>query len=251
MQICINTYMNYYVYAYIRSYDSPTARAGTPYYIGKGTGNRAYVDHRDAKNNAGVHTPKNTVNIVVLEDNLTELGAFALERRMIRWYGRKDNGTGVLHNRTDGGEGASGHKHSVETRKIIGLASKSMPVEVRQRIGDKNRGKIRSEETKQKMREINIGKTMSDGARHKMSLAKQNMSEETKQKMRNKIVSQETREKMSLAAKGKPNSAEHNINIGLSRLGEKRKTIECPHCHTLGGEGSMHRWHFEKCKEKL
>ena len=101
----------YYIYAYIRSKDSTTAKAGTPYYIGKGQRYRAWnKDHN-------INLPKNSKYIIILEQNLTEVGALALERRLIRWYGRKDLGAGILLNRTDGGEGASGHIPSKTTRK--------------------------------------------------------------------------------------------------------------------------------------
>lgn len=95
----------YYVYAYIRSKDSKTAKAGTPYYIGKGKGDRDWVQHRVG--NKGVHTPVNKSFIKILETNLTNLGACAIERRLVRWWGRKDLQTGILENKTDGSEGTS------------------------------------------------------------------------------------------------------------------------------------------------
>ena len=98
--------MEYYIYAYVRT-------DGTPYYIGKGKALR--YKHKNHK--CGV--PKDSRFIVIMESGLTNVGACALERRYIRWYGRKDLGTGILRNLTDGGECSDGWSPTEETKRKI------------------------------------------------------------------------------------------------------------------------------------
>ena len=85
----------FYTYAYLRI-------NGTPYYVGKGEKSRAYN-----KNHNNVYVPPKE-RIIFLKKNILEEEAFKHEIYMISVFGRKDLGTGILHNRTNGGDGSSG-----------------------------------------------------------------------------------------------------------------------------------------------
>ena len=120
----------YYVYVYLRKSDL------TPYYVGKGHNDRAWRKEHNVK------VPTEKFRIIIVESNLTDVGAFAIERRLIRWYGRKDLKKGILRNLTDGGEGATGPKSA----KWKESASKN-----RKGSGNSFYGKKHSPESKAKM----------------------------------------------------------------------------------------------------
>jgi len=104
--------MNYYTYAYLRE-------DKTPYYIGKGKGKRIYN-----KRGRPCSTPKDKSRIIFLKQNLTEKEAFKHEIYMIAVFGRKDLGTGILYNKTNGGDGIGGFSHSEETKKKMSESQK-------------------------------------------------------------------------------------------------------------------------------
>ena len=92
--------MNYYTYAYLRE-------DGTPYYIGKGRKNRINNQH------VNVPVPPKDRR-VYLKQGLSEIDAYRHEMYLIDVLGRKDLGTGMLINRSPGGEGNSGPRPSMK-----------------------------------------------------------------------------------------------------------------------------------------
>lgn len=102
----------YYVYYYLRSTDSNIAKAGTPYYVGKGKGSRC-IDKKHL-----VPVPKNDSCIIKIAENLTNEQAKRMEILHIAIHGRVDMGTGILRNKTGGGDGC--YPLSAERRKSLG-----------------------------------------------------------------------------------------------------------------------------------
>jgi hypothetical protein len=147
----------YYVYQYLRE-------DGTPYYIGKGKGRRAWIKRR------AIHLPTDLSNIQIIKDCLTESDAFDLESTLILKYGRKDNNTGILRNLTDGGEGSRNVLNKVAWNKGL----KQTP-EHNAKISESMKKYQRTNEHQQKLNSTRKGKVGSFlGKKH---------SEETKRKL--------------------------------------------------------------------
>lgn len=205
--------MNTVVYQWLRE-------DGSPYYIGIGNPKRPYTGKRCC----GGPPPKD--RIVVLHEGLDWKKACEIERELIEFYGRKDLGTGILRNRTDGGEGARGAIRSEETRAK--MSGENHPLYGKTGENNHRYGKKHTEETKEKMSKAlsgknnpmygkrrednpNYGRTHTEEAREKMSKALSGENHPMygkrgeKSHMYGRTFSRETREKMSKSRSGENN----------------------------------------------
>lgn len=130
----------FYTYIWLRE-------DGTPYYVGKGHGKRA------------IRRGSPSLDRILLQEFPSEADAFAAEVFLIAYYGRKDNGTGILRNLTDGGEGTTGlprPDNAIRNKNCRGIPSWNKGLKMTEQHRQRNRearvGKPLPEETKIKMR---------------------------------------------------------------------------------------------------
>ena len=134
------------VYAYLRARNSPRGKRRSPYYVGVAAHwNRPFC----SKHNVPV--PEGKDRIVVLRVVSTAAQARDWERFYISLYGRYDvgSGRGMLHNRTDGGEGAVGLAMSEATKQKlsqINLVRTPAQQESTKKTIESNRGRKHTDE---------------------------------------------------------------------------------------------------------
>jgi len=206
----------FYTYLWIREKDGEFP-AGTPYYVGKGKGSRAFIKHSGC-----VQPPIDKSKILVMLRS-SELEAYEAEKELIRNWGRLDLGTGCLRNRTDGGEGNItrgflGRSHTEESNRKNSEAHKGRSGT---RLGMKASQETRNKMSKSRMgvEPGNKGKKYPPELCLKMRLAqKKRFETET---IWNKGISwlPEVRLKMSIAAKKRSQTSEEKAR--LSEAGKR------------------------------
>ena len=137
---------------------------GTPFYVGKGTGNRAYQFSRRTQWHKNIVEKYGRNNIIIeIVNCVNESQAFDLEKIYIKQL--KHNGV-CLVNLTDGGEG------------VAGLIRGTPTAQHKRRNADAKRGNTfrrgskHTPESIEKMRNAHLGKRMTDEQKKNYSIRK-------------------------------------------------------------------------------
>ena len=171
-----NENREFYVYVHIRLDNN------TVFYVGKGTGNRAYKMSRGEGTHHDNICKACDCKVVIIKNNLTENQAFKLENKMIEYYvhtlgygidieGYRDYDHKLPHltNMDWGGRGGKkGINQSEETKQKMSESHKGRNPyenkteeemeEIRKKMSESHKGMHHSEETKQMISEQRKGK---------------------------------------------------------------------------------------------
>jgi hypothetical protein len=203
-----------------------------PYYVGKGNGDRIFNHLRNSKsskqNKHKYFKIKNIINdgynpensIIKIIDNIKEIDSLYFEKYLIKLIGRHDLNLGPLTNLTFGGDGISGYKFSEDMKEKLSNYGKyfwqtEYGIYLRNKRSIEDKGKKKSEETKEKMNIKRFGRKMSEETKKKISDAN-----------KGRKASEETKRKMSISRTGKKLSKESLVKMSKSQIKRYEKEIE-------------------------
>lgn len=247
---------NFYVYGLF----DPSS--GIPFYIGKGSGRRAtqHVGVARRGSHLPVHKKIRSMDvdpeIKILSNGLSEPDAYELEELAISTIGRRRDKSGPLLNLSTGGEGGmSGHTVILTQEQAEKRNAALRSPEVRAKISAALKGKKKniSPEGRASIVATHKGKVLSEETRNKISESKKGMpghphSVESKAKIsesnRRRTVSDETKRKISESVKARPLTPEQQDKQRKSVLAK----VKCPNCGKVGARSIMMRWHFDNCR---
>lgn len=203
---------------------------GEPFYVGVGSGRRLMFHETEAATKA--RSRKASIirkiqaageyvryELVGWFDEWNE--AAALEKELIARHGRHDIGTGILANRTDGGEGVPNLKWELTEARLAGI----------ERAREKNRGRKLTEEHKAKIGAAGLGRKRSPEAAAKTGLA-----------LRGRVYSPEALRNIRDGARRRVIAGNYNVE------GLKRFHAENPDANSLAGK---ERWKDPEYRERM
>jgi hypothetical protein len=206
----------YYVYLH------RSKKTGEVFYVGKGQKRRAYYSHARSKE-WKKHVLEHGFDVEIIASCLSQDQSFNIERQTIKRL--SDEGVSLI-NKTAGGEGCVGYRHSKDHIEKLKSQNPMHNSEVREKISGpnswrnryiwrKHEGHAHTEETKKKIGSGNKGKIRTDAQKEFL-------------RQRQKNLTQDQRARISESVKNLPK-------------------VECPHCGKVGDIGNMARWHFDNC----
>lgn len=219
----------HYVYIY---YDP--ARGHSPFYVGKGK--TIYVVYRHLNGQSHSRTVSSRIAGIRKQGYEAKIGliccvdntaASKLEKELIAQIGRRNLNLGPLLNLTDGGDGEVGRVVSQETKNKISLTLTGGTSPKPKGFGDRIKARL-------KIFNPSSGRILSDETKAKMSSAHTGVK----------------RPQFAKLMKGRPKSQHMRDALSIAKTGVPRGKLTCPYCDKTGGDGNMHRWHFDKCKSK-
>lgn len=170
------------------------------------------------------------------------------------------------YNKTLGGTGGKMNEESLEKMRLSNIGKKQTD-ETKKKLSDLNKGKKTGKEnpmygkipwnkgltveTSEKLK--NIGRKVSESLKALPKIEKE-YSQEFRDKIskaqKGKLKSEEHKRKISETLKGSKLSEETKLKISIAGKGKKMPTGICPHCNLTCSVSTLSRWHLDNCKNK-